>query len=155
VYWENKRRRRPARGERALASFQAQNRLGGSRFRVRSPSSREARARDNRIGIYPQLLIILYCHCYIYVHRQSEWYLTRSIASCPVETIRRAMAIQSTLLPFGCGSVTTHTMELDGMTLYFGAARQPVGYMRSTDGRSIYDVELEKMGVTRGIERDK
>src|SRR6266571_9193997 len=85
-------------------------------------SSQEAWARDNRIGIYLQLfpnnivLLLLYLHAppVRMVH------LTRLIASCPVKTIRRAMVIQSTLLPFGCGSVTTHAMELDGMTLYFG-----------------------------------
>jgi len=94
--------------------------------------SQEAWARDNRIRIYPQLFPnnIVLSLLYLRAPPVRMVHLTRLIASCPVETIRRAMVIQSTLLLFGCGSVTMHAMKLDGMTLYFGVgvARQPIGY---------------------------
>src|SRR6266702_5691936 len=85
AYWANKRQRRPAWRERALASFQAQNRLGGLHFCTHSP--RMALRRPKYLVLEKPGLeitglgyirncsqIILYCHCYIYVHHQSEWY---------------------------------------------------------------------------------
>src|SRR6266702_2115564 len=85
AYWANKHWHRPAQRERALASFQAQNRLGGSHFHTRSPRMALRRLKYSVLkkpGLEITGLgyicncsqIILYCHCYIYVHRQSEWY---------------------------------------------------------------------------------